>query len=155
MKIYFKPSRIVSSLFIIITFSFLSGCATHSTSLDRAEKNYYAHDYARAFKELWGPVSSHDPRATYAMGYMYYYGLGTDKDQDIGRSLIRRSAAWHYPPAIQALKIITQTRHEQYLPFEKYSSTGPARLRRYSSVTPVHDEGILEINKPLFRRKNV
>ena len=143
MKIFCKKSRIVSSLFIV-TVLFLSGCATHTSSLDRAERSYESHDYARAFKELWIPVEAHDPRAIYAMGYMYYYGIGTDKDQDIGRSLIRRASAQHYRPAIAALKLITEAKHEQYLPFEKYTAFSPA-----------HDEGILEINKPLFRRTKV
>ena len=74
------------------------------------------------------------------MGYMYYYGLGTDKDQDLGRSLIRRAAAKQYPPAIVALKLITQRRHNQYVPLEKYTSNAV-------------DEGIWEIKKPLLRRK--
>ncbi len=133
------------SILFIVTLSILTGCTSNTSSLDRAEKNYYAHDYARAFKELWTPVEAHDPRATYAMGYMYYYGIGTDKDQDIGRSLIRRAAAMHYPPAIEALKLITESKHEQYLPFEKYSA----------GTTPEQENGILEINKPLISRTKV
>jgi hypothetical protein len=147
VKIKFKPARIVSSLFVISAL-FLSGCAMHTSSLQRAEESYVTHDYARAFKELWAPVEGHDPRAIYAMGYMYYYGIGTDKDQDLGRSFIRRAAASHYPPAVEALKLITSSKHEQYLPFEKYV---PAQ--QFHEPITANDEGFLEINKPLLRRR--
>lgn len=76
------------------------------------------------------------------MGYMYYYGIGTEKDQDIGRSLIRRAADKHYSPAIIALKQITQRRYDQYVPFENYDS---------SAVR----EGIWKIKRPLIRGKKV
>jgi TPR repeat protein len=143
VKIYLKKLRITYLLFVLAALT-LSGCASRNASLDRAQNSYAARDYARAFKELWRPVEAHDPRAVYAMGYMYYYGIGTDKDQDLGRSFIRRAAASNYPPAVIALKRLTEGKHEQYLPFEKYSS-----------AATTHDEGILEINKPLLRRRKV
>lgn len=103
-----------------------------------AQYDYANGNYPRAFQELWAPAQKNDPRALYAMGYMYYYGIGTDKDQDLGRSLIRRAAAKNYPPAITALKMITQVRRSQYIPFEKYSN--------------LDNDGILEINGPLIKK---
>ncbi len=102
-----------------------SGCAQPTSPnlhYIKAEQNYAVKDYSRAFQELWLPAQYGQPRAMYAMGYMYYNGIGTNKDQDIGRSLIRRAAEQHYPPAILALKRIDQERREQYLPLEQYDA---------------------------------
>lgn len=116
----------------------LTGCIHRSMPSFAAAEYDYAHgNYPRAFQELWTPAEKNDPRALYAMGYMYYYGVGTDKDQDLGRSLIRRAAAKNYPPAITALELITKRRRNQYLPFEKYNA---------------NDEGIIEVNGPLIKK---
>ena len=103
----------------------LSGCAKPTTPnlhYIKAEQNYAAKNYSQAFQELWLPAQYGQARAMYAMGYMYYNGIGTNKDQDIGRSLIRRAAEQHYRPAILALKRIDQERREQYIPLEQYDA---------------------------------
>lgn len=105
---------------------------------EAAQIDYYHGNYPRAYQELWSTAEKEDPRALYAMGYMNYYGIGTDKDQDLGRSLIRRAAAKNYPPAISALEMITRVRRSQYIPFEKYSN--------------IDNDGILNINEPLIKK---
>lgn len=106
---------------IIIAFSlFITSCAMQTASYETAKLNYVHGDYARAFQQLWFPARQNDARALYAMGYMYYYGVGTDQDQDLGRSLIRRASDMKYPPAIVAMRLITQARHNQYVPLENY-----------------------------------
>lgn len=97
--------------------------------MSSVKEDYAKKNYARAFQEVWGPAKHGDPQAQYVMGYMYFYGLGTDKDQDMGRSLIRQSAAKNYPPAIHALKQITAAHYNQYVPFEKYSTHRAYRNR--------------------------
>jgi len=99
------------------------------TSYEQAQVSYSQGDYSRAFNELLDPVKHNDPKSLYAMGYMYYYGIGTEKDQNLGRGLIRRSAAYNYPPAIAALKLINQERFNQYVPFEEYSNTHRGKKR--------------------------
>ena len=122
----------------ILTPALLTGCVSHSqSSFEQAQLNYAQRNYSRSFQDLLIPVQHNDPKALYAMGYMYYYGIGTEKDQDLGRSLIRRSASLNYSPAITALKLITQRRFNQYVPFENYSSA--------------QSEGIWEIKQPIIR----
>jgi TPR repeat protein len=111
-------------LFPLLLFFLLlsSGCRTNSyprTLYQEAEYDYQQGNYARAFDKLWILAQRNDPRALYAMGYLYYYGIGTQKDQDIARMLIRRSAAHNYPPAVTALKLIMQERFDQYVPFDE------------------------------------
>ena len=120
MRQFFQLSVMVLSLPLL-----LSGCAKPTSPnlhYIKAEQHYAAKNYAQAFQELWLPAQYGQARAMYAMGYMYYNGIGTNKDQDMGRSLIRRAAEQQYRPAILALKRIDQERREQYLPLEQYDA---------------------------------
>ena len=119
---------------IVFTLLFLSGCATQQNNnyFEKAQKNYAQKDYVLTFEELNIGVKRKDPKALYAMGYMYYYGLGVGKDQDLGRSLIRRAAKANYPSAITAMQLITQRRHNQYAPFQKYSKNRHEQLAENS-----------------------
>ena len=120
---------------LIIVSLILSACATPSSSSYSAiERNYEAHNYKRAFQDLWGPAMHEQPWAMYAVGYMYYYGIGTEKDQGIGYALIRRAAELNYPPAIVAQKALSKERGKQYLSFENIHK------RKISN-----NEGILEL----------
>ena len=51
-----------------------------------------------------------NPEALYALGYMYYYGLGVNKDVNLSRDLIRRSAAFGHRPAVKALRLFIATK---------------------------------------------
>jgi len=112
--------RVLQFAISITTALMITSCSIKNSSYEAAKLNYARGDYARSFHQLWIPAQQKDPRAFYAMGYMYYYGLGTDQDQDIGRSLIRRAAGMKYPPAIIALRLITTAHHNQYMPLENY-----------------------------------
>ncbi len=46
------------------------------------------------------------PDAEYAVGYMYYYGLGVAQDTDVGYFWICRAAGKHYIVAVKALETI-------------------------------------------------
>lgn len=107
-------------ILLLFLLFLLTSCARRPCDLDIARQSYLAQDYPRAFRALWQSAKNHDARALYAMGYFYYYGLGTDKDQDLGRQLIARAASGGYPPAVIGLKMLTEQRHNQYLPLEHY-----------------------------------
>ncbi len=109
----------------MVFFLLLASCAstaTNTANYNQAKQDYARGDYQRAFQELWEPAKNGDYRAQYAMGYMYYYGIGTAKNQDLGRNLIQMAANKNYPPAVHAMELITKREYNQYLPFEKYSS---------------------------------
>lgn len=137
MTLYSKCVRNVC--FYLVAGMLISACVIHNSAFEAAQRSYEQHDYSQAFEQLWIPARQQDPRALYAMGYMYYYGIGTDKDQDLGRGLINRAAVMKYPPAIEAMNLIMAAKHTQYVPFQKYSSN-------------TQDEGILDINEPLIPR---
>jgi TPR repeat protein len=70
--------------------------------------------YKRAMRELWPLAADGRAEAQYAIGYMYYYGLGVAQDTDTGYFWIKRAADKGYPPAIKALGIISS--QENYQP---------------------------------------
>lgn len=114
----------------------LISCSSHRVPayLDQAKMSYAQHDYPRAFEELLKtPLTN--PEAQYALGYMYYYGLGIAKDEDRGRFWIRKAADQCYIPAMQALHKITTVYESQYWPLEKRKVVGMSyakkRLKTY------------------------
>jgi TPR repeat protein len=113
-----RPFKVLRISKILLVSLLLSACVTQQSSFDQAQVSFSQGNYSRSFKELWAPVQMHDPRAMYAMGYMYYYGIGTNKDEDIGLSLIRAAAKQHCPAAVLALKLIQQSKFPQYAPLE-------------------------------------
>jgi TPR repeat protein len=114
--IYMSLLKNISVLLIFGLVLLLSACAVGKISNAAAKRDYVEQDYARAFNALLLPAAHDNPEAQYALGYMYYYGLGIAKDQDIARIWIKKSADHHYLPALQAMVVITQVRHEQYIP---------------------------------------
>lgn len=68
----------------------------------------YFHDgyYKRAMRIFLPLACNGNEQAQYAVGYMYYYGLGVAQDTDVGYFWIQRSANQHYYPAIHALCLI-------------------------------------------------
>ena len=60
-------------------------------------------NYSDAFEHLLPVAKTGRPEAEYAVGYMYYYGYGVQRDAVAGRFWIERAAAQHYALANQAL----------------------------------------------------
>lgn len=92
----------------------LASCSTPYRTIS-AEKDFRQGYYARAFEKLWMPAHSGNPRAQYALGYLYYYGLGTVRDEDLARAWFRHAAECHYPPAVIAYKRLTNPEYKQYV----------------------------------------
>ncbi len=92
----------------------LASCSTPYRTIS-AEKDFRQGYYARAFEKLWMPAHSGNPRAQYALGYLYYYGLGTVRDEDLARAWFRHAAECHYPPAVIAYKRLTNPEYTQYV----------------------------------------
>jgi len=103
----------VTALLILVTL-LLGSCTSSKPPISEARKNYLAHDYSRAFNETLKLATHGNAEAQYALGYMYYYGLGVARDQDIARVWIYRSANQQYRPAILAMKKIYAVRGNQY-----------------------------------------
>ncbi len=108
---------------LLVCSLFLSACTNSSMTLS-AEKDYWHCYYARAYSKLYWPATNGYAPAQYMYGYLYYYGLGTARDQDVGREWIRRSAEKGYWPAIRAYRSIISQRYPQYIPFQGDTETG-------------------------------
>ncbi len=62
-----------------------------------------------SFDQVQQAAIQGDPDAEYALGYMYYYGNGTTKDEKSAMDWIGKAAAQGQPEAIKALKLLGQS----------------------------------------------
>lgn len=93
----------------IITISFLSGCAGGPgvDAYHRANTAFEQGDYRESFANYLYAAHQGVVPAQYAVGYQYYYGLGTKRDEVKGIVWLEH-AAYHSPRARYALHLITQ-----------------------------------------------
>jgi TPR repeat protein len=118
-------------LFISLLSLLLMGCATSSKYMTPASmselqqgKRYFEEGYyKRAMHELLPLACDGVGEAQYAVGYMYYYGLGVAQDTDVGYFWIKRSAKQGCAQAIQALKVIDANDRKQPKKKLKYPSS--------------------------------
>lgn len=80
--------------------------ATPPVTLEMARANYETGDYDSALRQLTILAISGDHEAQYALGYMYYRGLGTTQNIDIARGWFREAAQAGFEQAQQALNVI-------------------------------------------------
>jgi len=104
-------------LFTLLVPILLSSCSVtkiHEIKdplLTEAKNNFYGGNYKAAAKDLHALAKAGDPEAQYALGYMYYYGMGVDKNNMIARRLISLSAEKGNIEAIKALRVLTDSNH--------------------------------------------
>ena len=101
-----KKIMIITS--IAICCLVLQSCATEKV-MEQAKSNYAQGNYHQAFMNAEKLARYGDADAQYAIGYMYYYGLGITKDEDLARSWVRKSAKNGNADAQHALKLLTQS----------------------------------------------
>jgi TPR repeat protein len=101
----------VRALIILILSCSLFACATpapHIKSELADGKRYFETGYyKRAMRILLPLACDGNPEAQYAVGYMYYYGLGVAQDTDVGYFWIKRAADRGHQPAADALRMIS------------------------------------------------
>lgn len=69
--------------------------------------NHYLERYGCSLERLTAAARSGDPDAQYGLGYMYYYGIGTMRDEARARDWIKRAAAQGQPLAVKAYQMMT------------------------------------------------
>lgn len=69
--------------------------------------NHYLERYGCSLERLTAAARNGDADAQYGLGYMYYYGIGTMRDETTARAWIKRSAAQGQPLAIKAYAMMT------------------------------------------------
>jgi len=90
-------------LITLLAFS-IAACATPTQQYDTAQQAYQQQDYHSAFVKLKPLAEDGDAKSQYAIGFMYYYGIGTNINQQEALSWIAKSAKQNYPPAVAALQ---------------------------------------------------
>ena len=68
--------------------------------------NTFLQKYDCSTNKIESAAETGEPDAQYALGYLYYYGIGTKKDLDVARLWIRKAAAQGQPLAIKALQMM-------------------------------------------------
>lgn len=66
--------------------------------------NAFLQKYQCSFPRVEQAARAGDPDAQYALGYLYYYGIGATQDRQTGLMWIRKAAAQGQPVAQEALK---------------------------------------------------
>ncbi len=66
--------------------------------------NQFLQKFDCSFEKIQSIAHNGDADAQYALGYLYYYGIGTIKDKKAGLIWIRKAARQGQPLAIEALK---------------------------------------------------
>lgn len=85
-----------------------------------AKASFRKGDYVGASRDLQILADRGNPKGCYALGYLYYYGIGVPKNVDTGRNLFRRAAAKGNRDAVKALRILLAEEHESAV-LNKYS----------------------------------
>ena len=86
----------------------LQSCATPPTNrlYAQGQAAYHAEDYHTAFLRLLAAAKGNNPQAQYAVGYMYYYGIGTQRDTAQTLIWFKKAAAFGNYRATYAMQAI-------------------------------------------------
>lgn len=111
--------KLLRSLVLIVLPVVIAACAKHSQSTEiqstasvpGCEGNVFLQKYGCNIDRVTQGAESGDPDAQYALGYMYYYGIGTVRDKKTAALWINKAATEGQPLAIRAQRLLSQGRH--------------------------------------------
>ena len=99
---------ILRILMIAISFCLLTACTGSAIqAYKQGNINYAQGDYHAAFLNYQIAADGHVPAGEYALGYMYYYGIGISRDQS-KVVLLMKHASIDYPPAKDAINMLQE-----------------------------------------------
>lgn len=101
------------------------------TSSAVCANNPFLQKYRCSFVQVEQAARSGDPDAQYALGYLYYYGIGTTQDRQTGLLWIRKAAAQGQTVAQEALGDLSA----------KSSSPSPANSAPKRAVSSAPNSG--------------
>ncbi len=144
-------TRILGSIGISIFLALnLAGCANNAKDLAPVEgpagphsssfasstvcsENPFLQKYQCSFVRVEQAARAGDPDAQYALGYLYYYGIGTTQDHQAGLLWIRKAAAQGQAVAKDALKRLSGSGHTT-TKATSYSSASSTEYKNSGSV---------------------
>ena len=103
IKAIAKGAVVISACLVLVA------CSTqtrYERDYSNAKKNFAEQNYRSAFNQVQAPANAGNPSAQYALGYMYYNGLGTIASNSQAAYWFQKSAAQGYKPAKKALREI-------------------------------------------------
>lgn len=103
--------KMYSGLLVVILSAFLAiGCTTLTTedNFDSGKENFMAGNFDQSFKQLLPLAKQGNHEAEYAVGYMYFYGLGTQQDMQQAIKWMQQAADAGQPQAKVALQQLQQ-----------------------------------------------
>lgn len=123
-----KIKSLMIALTLTATSLLLAGCYT-DRAYRQGEQAFLQQDYHIAFTHLIDAAQYGDTKAQYAVGYMYYYGLGAPQSDYLARLWLYRSASMGDTKAMNAIARL-QEKPEQYI------NTTQNSAKRFSLASP-------------------
>lgn len=125
--------RMLCLSILAATALLLSGCMNSAYYFKRGQKAYALQDYHTAFENTLVAANYGSVQAQYAVGYMYFYGLGTTQNPYLARLWMYRAASVGNLDAMHALKTIDQAAPNPILldakkPWRQDTYTQPTKL---------------------------
>ena len=111
--------------------------------------NPFLQKYQCSFAQIEQTARTGDPDAQYALGYLYYYGIGTTQDRQTGLVWIRKAAAQGQTVAQEALRAIAGSNTAPRAAATSPSTAGSA------ATTPAQPEKPLTDYLPNYGEKRV
>lgn len=112
--------------------------------------NAYLQKYGCSMQRIQKAARAGDPDAQYALGYMYYYGVGTISDKQTAKQWIGRAAGQGQPLAVKAEQLMSGGQGLDSL--HRYHANGlisnSSRARQANSYTPTPSVQALNNAKP-------
>lgn len=110
--------------------------------------NSFLQKYQCSFTRIEEAARSGDPDAQYALGYLYYYGIGTTQDRQTGLIWIKKAAAQGQSVAQEALKALS-TSPKPAVKKVSGSATSAASTSQNTTQTTTGGRTQAEPEKPL------
>jgi DamX protein len=113
-KLLFRTLLLTAASIVLV----MTGCSKQGQSTSQSfqgttacSNNIFLQKYNCSLSKIESAAERGDPDAQYALGYMYFYGIGTVRDPKAGQLWIRRAAAQGQPLAIKATNMINRNQN--------------------------------------------
>lgn len=101
----------VCCLMLLVSTLLLQACSTATPSpLSKGAAEFDQQEYQAAFTDLLPLAQKGDAQAQYAVGYLYYNGLGVSRDFKLAQSWFQKAAAQGNAKAKKALSMIEEAK---------------------------------------------
>ncbi len=146
--------RLLKLLTPILLALLIAGCAggPANQALLRGKQAFLQQNYGTAFIDLSRAANYADPNAEYALGYMYYYGLGTPRNEPQAYYWFTKAASWGQCQAKTALAML-QLNAPKDLNFGRHPATAAEEAAIVASEPTVPNLPV-PAHEPLLKRSH-